>query len=227
MSVRDVADSESVCCTPGFRVIEAIRAELDNLRLHVGCFEQAEAVLSPLFEAAEQPEGAEPATAAEDQAAKVSRRSQVTSEQLCEYVIAHAPITRSQLIGALGGSPDAIDKKLRRLIANGDIGSKGTRSSRVYGPPEIPGVVSLPSVKRGAVSSTRTPPEQGVYPMYDAIVDLGGATTAQLAGRTGLPTSLVVVQCRRLLQLGLIQVTNVGDARVWSPAQAELGRDAA
>jgi hypothetical protein len=62
--------------------------------------------------------------------------------------------------------------------------------------------------------------------MYDAIVDLDGATTEQLSRRTGLPTSLVVEQGRRLVALGLVRFTQVGEARVWRATQSEIGGDA-
>jgi hypothetical protein len=70
-------------------------------------------------------------------------------------------------------------------------------------------------------------PERGVYPLYDAIVDLDSATTAQLANRTGLPTKLVVEQGQRLLQLGLVRFIGVGREREWLTTQPESVRDAA
>lgn len=227
MSVRDAADPAIGCCTPGIRVIEAIRAELDALRMHVDRFEQAEAVLRPLFEPVEQSAQTEPRAVAEDQASTAPPRKQVSSEKLCEYVLEHAPVTRSQLIAALGGSPDSIDKKLRRLVSNGEIGVKGKRHNRLYGPSATAHVVSMPSLEAGTAAPVAAPPERGVYPMHDAIGDLGGATTEQLAKRLGLPTSAVMQQGRRLLQLGLARFTEVGDARLWLPAQSDIGRNAA
>jgi hypothetical protein len=79
---------------------------------------------------------------------------------------------------------------------------------------------------RGKTPATATP-ERGVYPLYDAIVELNGATTAQLANQTGLPTKLVVEQGQRLLQLGLVRFMGVGRERKWLTTQPESERDAA
>lgn len=158
---------------------------------------------------------------------KRSTRRHLTRAQVQEYVIAHGPITRRGLIEALGGPPDAMDKKLRRLVADGEIGVDGQRRERRYRSPDASEVVSLPSIGLSKISALRTPPDRGVYPMYDLIVDLGSATTEQLMRRTGLPTNLVVEQGRRLIQLGLVRFTGVGDARVWLPTQSEIIRDAA
>jgi hypothetical protein len=62
--------------------------------------------------------------------------------------------------------------------------------------------------------------------MYDAIIDLDGATTEQLSRRIGLPTSLVVEQGRRLVALGLVRFTQVREARVWRATRSEIGGDA-
>jgi hypothetical protein len=74
--------------------------------------------------------------------------------------------------------------------------------------------------------SSQGPPDRGVYPLYDAIVGLNGATTAELASQTGLPTSHVFKQGRRLIQLGLVRITEVDNARMWLPVQTKT-RDAA
>jgi hypothetical protein len=208
-------------------VLEAIRGELATLRLRVSCLERAEVILGPLYGPMEpcQSVGSKSGTA--KRALRRPRRRTVTCAQVREHVIAHAPITRRELIEALGGPSDAMDKKLRRLVANGEIGVDGQRSGRLYRSPDMPEVVSLPPVELSGISASRTLPDRGVYPMYDAIVDLDGATTEQLMKRTGLPTNLVVEQGRRLIQLGLVRFTGVGDARVWLPAQSEIVCDAA
>jgi hypothetical protein len=70
------------------------------------------------------------------------------------------------------------------------------------------------------------PPERGVYPLYDVISDLNGATTEQLCKRTGWQRAVVVERGRRLMQLGLVRFTGVGGRRMWLPTQSEE-RDAA
>jgi hypothetical protein len=72
-----------------------------------------------------------------------------------------------------------------------------------------------------------TTPERGVYPVYDAIADLHGATTDQLALQTRLPAATIVKQGRRLIQLGLVRFTGVGKSRMWLPVSSEITSDAA
>lgn len=206
--------------------LEAIRGEISILRLRVSCLEQAAEVLGPLYEPMESHDPTGPKPGPAKRTPRRPTRRNVTCAQVREHVIAHAPITRRELIEALGDQPDALDKKLRRLVARGEIGVDGQRGGRLYGSPNPPEVASLPSVEPSAPSEPRRPPDRGVYPTYDAIIDLGTATTEQLMRRTGLPTSLVVEQGRRLRQLGLVRFTGVGDARVWMPAQSEIVRDA-
>ena len=208
-------------------VLEAIRSELAILRLRVSCLEQTELALGPLYESKQpcQPTGPKPGSA--KQVHRRPRRRSVTCAQIREYVIAHAPITRRELIDALGSPTDAMDKKLRRLVASGEIEVAGERAGRVYRSPGTPEVALLTSAELSGVSEPGTLPARGVYPIYDAIVDLDGATTEQLMKRTGLPTSLVVEQGQRLLRLGLVRFTRVGRVRVWLPAQSEILRDAA
>jgi hypothetical protein len=60
--------------------------------------------------------------------------------------------------------------------------------------------------------------------MYDAIVDLDGASTQQLSSRMELPTSVVVEQGRRLVRLGLVRFTQAGQERVWRATSATPSR---
>jgi hypothetical protein len=213
-------------------VLESIRWELATLRLRVSCLEEAEVVLGPLYEPMDpepmepcQPVG--PKSGATKRVPRKSTRRRLTRAQVREHIIAHGPITRGELLAALGCHPHSIDSNLSRLLAAGEIGADGRPGERRYRPPDTPEVVSLPSVELSGISAPRTLPDRGVYPMYDAIVDLDGATTEQLTRRTGLPANLVVEQGRRLIRLGLVGYTGVGDARVWLPAQTEIARDAA
>lgn len=207
-------------------VLEAIRWELSTLRVRITCLEQAEVALGPLYEPMNP---CQPAVLKADitkPAPRKPRRRGVTCAQVREHVIAHAPITRRELIEALGCPACAMDKKLRHLVANGEIGVDGQRDQRTYRSPNSPEVVSPPVSELLRISEPAMPPARGVYPMYDAIIDLDGATTEQLMKRTGLPTNLVVEQGRRLLQLGLVRFRGIGDARVWLPTQSELLCDA-
>jgi hypothetical protein len=119
-----------------------------------------------------------------------------------------------------------MDYKLRRLLADGEIVADGRSGARLYRAPDAPEAVSVPTLKSSKINALQTPPERGVYPMYDAIVDLDGGTTEQLTKRTGLPANLVVEQGRRLMQLGLVRFTGVGRGRMWLPTPSETARDA-
>jgi len=143
------------------------------------------------------------------------------------HVIAHAPITRGELIAALGGHPKTMDNRLRSLLKDGEIGVEGRSGARRYRSPETPNVVPLPPMGSSTRPESQPPPDHGVYPMYDAILSLGSATTEQLTRETGLPTNLVVEQGRRLIQLGLVRFTGVGKERLWLPTQSEIVRGAA
>jgi hypothetical protein len=207
--------------------IEAIRGELATLRLHINRLECAEAMLGPAHELIEPPSSVVPSNGVMLTTPKESRRRNPTRVQLREYIIEHAPITCRELLVALGGSPQAMHNKLRRLLADGEIGVDGRPGARRYRSPDVPERTVMPSIASGTTPTPQTPPERGVYPLYDAIVELNGATTEQLVRRTGLPTSLVVEQGRRLMQLGFARFTGVGDRRMWLPTSPETVRDAA
>ncbi|MGH2853091.1 MAG: hypothetical protein ACRDLF_02720 [Solirubrobacteraceae bacterium] len=144
-----------------------------------------------------------------------------------DYIIAHAPLTRGEIVAALGGSPQAIDSKLKHMLADGEIGADGRRGALRYRSPDAPTRTLVPVGSKSDVLPSPILPPRGVYPLYDAIVDLNGATTEQLARHLGLPTNLVVEQGRRLIQLGLVRFTGVGKARMWLLTLSETARDAA
>lgn len=206
--------------------LEAIRGELTTLRQHVNRLECAEALLGPAHALTEQ-SAMTSISSARPEAQRGPRRRNPTRVQLREYINEHAPITRGELLAALGGHPQAIDNKLRLLLADGEIGADGRPGARRYRAPDMPEPIPVPSIALGAALTPQTLPERGVYPLYDAIVDLHGATTEQLVRRTKLPTNLVVEQGRRLIQLGLVRFTDVGDARMWLSTHPKEGRDAA
>jgi hypothetical protein len=207
--------------------LEAIHGELATMRLRVRCLEQAEALLGPAYDPTAPPRSPRPKRGRPKRAARrVSHRNPTRAEVLA-HVIAHAPITRGELIAALGCHPKTMDNRLRSLLKDGEIEAEGRSGARRYRSPETPGIVPLPPVGSGTRLASQPPPDHGVYPMYDAILSLGGATTEQLTRETGLPTNLVVEQGRRLIQLGLVRFTGVGKARLWLPTQSEIVRDAA
>lgn len=107
----------------------------------------------------------------------------------------------------------------------------GGRPSRLKYVEALPGPAHQPAEPLAPVGGSRgeapaSLPDRGVYPLYDTIVDLGGATTEQLARRTGLPRNLVVERSRRLRQLGLVRFTGVGETRMWLPTAMGIARDA-
>ncbi len=207
--------------------LEVIREELTTMRQRVRSLERAELMRRPAYEPG-QPERSmtpTPQTAKPAPAKRLMSRNPTTAE-LREHVVAHGPLSPSELVSALGGNAHAMDQKLRRLREDGEIAADGHAGARLYRAPAAPEVVTAPSVPAEA-SAVRALPERGVYPMYDAIVDLDGATTQQLSERAGLPTSLVVEQGRRLVALGLVRFTQAGQARVWRATRSETGGDRA
>jgi hypothetical protein len=174
-----------------------------------------------------EPQPTAPRSSKTKRARRGSGRRNPTRSQMRDYIIAHAPLTRGEIVAALGGSPQAIDCKLKHMLADGEIGADGRRGALRYRSPDAPQRTLVPVSSRSDVSPSPILPPRGVYPLYDAIVDLNGATTERLARHIGLPTSLVVEQGRRLIQLGLVRFTGVGKARMWLPTSSEAARDAA
>jgi hypothetical protein len=205
--------------------LQATREELATLRLRVDCLERAELIIRPAYEQAEPRRLATPALSAARPATRRRPSSgNPTRTQLREHIIAHGPLTRGELVAALGGNPKLVSDRLRRLLEAGEIGADGRPGARRYRSPDAPEVVSVSSVSR-KTSASQPLPARGVYPMYDAIVDLEGPTTKQLSERMGLPTSVVVEQGRRLVRLGLVRFTQAGEARVWRASGSEIGGD--
>lgn len=98
--------------------IEAICDELTVLRRRVHCLEQANAMIRLAYEpAVTQTTPAMPPlprrSEARGRSPRKSRRSRnATQTEVMEYVIAHGPINRRELVTALGGSPAMISQKL-------------------------------------------------------------------------------------------------------------------
>ena len=121
--------------------LEAVRVELADLRAQVGRLECAEALLTGAGLPTTQPQtigmqsppiGIQPHPASRSTTAdgvKAGARG-LSSKEIREYVVAHAPVTRRQLIDALGGKPQRIDNALKRMVASGAIIADGERGKR-------------------------------------------------------------------------------------------------
>jgi hypothetical protein len=202
--------------------LEAIRAERARLLVQVHQLDCAEALLSPSHQPTVHDDPAPPRRRSPRRTGGRSKGENPTRAQLREHIVAHAPIGRRELLAAFGGSPQALDNKLKKMLEAGEIGADGRPGARRYRAPDGPATLPRPKI----VASGRVP-ERGVYPVYDAIVDRDGATTEQISRQTRLPTSVVVEQGRRLIQLGLVRFTGAGRTRKWLPVKSERRRDAA
>jgi hypothetical protein len=230
LSLHHVEQAHGASATP----LESVSAALAILAPAVHHLECAKALLHPAARSIEQvdlqPPRRSAAHATARSAAHATAESTIESAagratsraQLRVYIATHAPVTRREILEVFGGSPHAIDNKLRRMVLAGEIVAEGRRGSRCYRPPDGPA-----NMPRPATLAHRSPPARGVYPVYDVIVDMNGATTGQLMKRTGLPASLVVEQGRRLMQLGLVRFTGAGKTRRWLPTISEMESDAA
>lgn len=209
--------------------LQAVREELTSRRALVAALEQAEAVLASAYESSSTPviKPASDDAVVAKHAPRARRRRRSTPEQVRDYVVAHGPLTRGQVVHALGGHPKTMDKKLKILLDDGEIEADGRPGARRYRAPSATVRPRAGGSGRKAGGASSSVPEHGVYPLYDAIADLGSATTDQLAKATKQPTSVVVEQGRRLTQLGLVRFRGVGGKRVWLMADAATEGDAA
>jgi hypothetical protein len=208
-------------------IFEALREEEALLRRRLGVIEQALALIVPAYTSPEPPPVDVPRAAAVSvkRPSRATRRRRVARDEVRDYVVAYGPVPRGQIVAGLGGHPKTMDNKLRSLLASGEIEADGPSGARLYrGPqPKAQPPAGGPGRKAGPASSV---PERGVYPVYDAIRDLGGATTQQLVAATGLPATIVVEQGRRLRQLDLVRFAGQGADRLWVTTDGAPGRDA-
>jgi hypothetical protein len=208
--------------------LEAVRGELATLRPRVKVLEQAETLLAPAYVTIDSTSAVRPDTSRRAPARKASRapKHNLTRVRVRDHILEHGPLTRRELVTAFGGNSKAIDNKLRLLLLDGEIAADGRPGTRRYRSPDDPDVASPHAIDTANRLAPSAAPEHGVYPVYDAIVDLASATTQQLAERTRLPSHLVVEQGRRLIQLGFVRFTGTGSARMWLPAQPKQSSDA-
>jgi hypothetical protein len=195
--------------------LAAVREELAFLRPRVVSLERAETVLSAAYENSAAP------SAAKKRAARKGARSQSQRSpnraQIREHIAAHDGCVRAEILAAVGGRAKSVDGHLARMVASGQITARGPRGRRRYSQSSSNGRVALPEL----TASASAPPERGVYPTYDAIVDSNGATTDQLATATKLPVARVTEEGRKLLRFGFVRFTGDDDERRWSVRASE------
>lgn len=198
------------------------------MRRRLGVIEQALALIVPAYAAPEPPQADVPRAAAVSvrRPSRATGRRRITREQVRDFVVACGPVRRGEVVAGLGGHPKTIDNKLRSLRESGEIEADGSSGAWLYRAPRRKAQPSDGGPRRKAGPASSSTPERGVYPVYDAISDLGSATTDQLAAATGLPVNIVVEQGRRLRQLDLVRFTGQGDQRLWLPTDGAHGRDA-
>lgn len=208
------------------RVLEAIHEEKKSLRLQFARLDGAQALLEGK-EPAEAARAAEPASRAPAREKKGgastlpkagSPAQSPTSAEVRDYVLSHGPTTHRQLLDALGGSEQSMKNKLKWLLSRRAIVAEGLRGSRRYLAPPPSGGAEMQSLF-GALGggSLPDPPPRGVYPLYDAILDMGSPTTGELARHLNKSPGQIIQLARRLLKLGLIRFAGTGDARRWWP----------
>lgn len=200
-------------------ILDAIAEELAVLHLRMNCLERAEELIGPAYGLPGRGTGSPrprstPPTSSKRRNRNHTRKN-ASREEIRDHVIKHGPLGRRDLVKALGGNPTLMSQRLKSLLDGGEIGADGPLGARRYRAVETFDVESTLSTIRQTAHAVL--PERGVYPVYDAILDLNGATNQQLQKQTGLPKNIVVEQCRRLVRLGLIWCTQTGSARVWRP----------
>jgi hypothetical protein len=108
--------------------LEAIREELTTMRQHISCLERAEVIIRPVYEPTEPPRFTTPTPPPAKPTPTRRRRPTCRNRsgaELREYVVAHGPLTRGELVAALGGNAHAMDQSLARLLAAGKIAADG------------------------------------------------------------------------------------------------------
>jgi hypothetical protein len=207
--------------------LQAIRDDLSVLRARIDPLEKAEALLTPLYEPADPVRAAKPKRGADktstpQRQTQKRRRRNPSRLQIRDYIISHGPLTRGELLIALGGHPKAMSTNLKRLLEDGEIDADPHPGGRLYRAPRpkehpsdaIPS--TPPLAQHGVTSGPGEPPPLGAYPVYDVITTHGAATSEQLVTRTGLAKPIVIRQCQRLKQSNLLKlVKGDGEKPVW------------
>lgn len=204
-------------------VLVALRAELHRVRQHVAALERSEQLLAAIYEPATPTPDVQPPprpTAANRRQKTRGHGRNPNERRIRKHIADHGPVTRGDLLKALGGHPEAMSRRLTILLARGEIEAEGSpRRYRVPQAGEKSGESSIrqlaPTTPRALIGARPQQPEPGRYPVYDALVGAPGATTAELAKRTRMTPAAVYQQGRELARLGLVAFRGRGAARVW------------
>lgn len=203
-------------------VLVTIREELSRARQLVVALEQSEELLAAIYEPtppkADVSPPSPPATPRQQKTRRHARNP--TEQRIRKHIAAHSPVTRGDLLEALGGHPEAMSRRLNILLARGKIEAEGKpRRYRIPQAGDKPDDSSLrqlaPTTARGLIGARPPQPEPGRYPVYDALVGTRGATTAELVKRTRMTAIAVHEQGRELARLGLVAFRGRGAARFW------------
>lgn len=206
-------------------VLDVIRNELGVARQRVSALEQSEALLATAYgnttDAVPSPQHAD-APRAPRRRPRRRQSGNPSQREILDYVIKHHPVGRREILEALGGRESALDRKLKILMGNGSIVAEGR--PRQYRCPEAaepkrdqPAQPTPPRAPLAARPSGELPrrPEEGQFPVYDALVEQGRSTTPELVEYTGLTSNGVFAQARELTRTGLVSFTGSGPNRIW------------
>jgi hypothetical protein len=177
--------------------LEAVRADLADLRARLGTLEEVEALLASLYETPQTP--AEPPVVKRSRPAPVKARRYLRRDEVRAFIAKRGPVSSGQIAEEFGARRKAVARMLKALIDDGEIAADGPVQNR-----------------RFRASSAKPAPERGMYPLYDALRDLGGtATTKQLAEAAGLTVADVVDQGQDLERFGYVGRIPVGRGHRW------------
>lgn len=183
--------------------LEAVRTDLANLRAQLVTLEQVEVLLASLYETPQTPAGPPAAKRSKPAPAKPRLRR----DEMLDHIVKHGPVSCGQLAEELGARRKAVARMLKSLTDDGEIVADGPVQNR-----------------RFRSSSAKPVPERGVYPLYDALRDLGGtATTKQLADATGLTVADVVDRGQDIERFGYVDRIAVGRGHRWVVTDDAVG----
>lgn len=185
--------------------LEAVRADLVDLRTQVVTLERVETLLASIYETPQIP--AERPAAKRSNPARAKPRRYLRRDEVCDYVVKHGPVSSGQLAEVFGARRKAVARMLKALADDGEIAADGPSQNR-----------------RFRATSAKPAPERGIYPLYDALRDQGGsATTTQLAEVTGWTVAEVVDRGQDLERFGYVGRIPVGRGHRWVATEDVVG----
>ena len=144
-----------------------------------------------------------------------SGRPNPTRAEIRDCIVAHGPVSRGEIGRALGGSMNALDDKLRRLTAAGDIVAEGERPNRRYRARDAAVAHS------GQPSEPRRPAQvvdcSGPTDLLALIGEHGPISSARLRELTGLDFQQLVEWGRMLTRQRSVTFDGEGPDRIWRP----------